>query len=94
MNKAKDHANKVEKDWADKAYIKLKEYLIITNGNQFMCEDVREYASKSISEPPSKRAWGAIIVKAKKEGIIEHCGFSQVSNPTAHRANASLWRAI
>lgn len=60
----------------------------------FMTEDVRAYAlAKGLPNPPSKRAWGSIIVKAKKNRIIKFVGYDQVNNPKAHRANAARWRA-
>ena len=59
----------------------------------FMCEDVRK-AWEDNGNPPTKngRAWGAIISRAAREGIIVHVGYNRVSNPKAHRANASVWR--
>ena len=90
--KAVSHADSVHDDWSDRAYAVLKDFLTIADGKTFMCEDVREFASNYLPEPPTKRAWGAIIMRARKNGIIQHCGFGQVTNPRAHRANASLWK--
>ena len=90
--KAITHANKEHEDWYAMAYSALKDYLLMIDGRTFMCEDVREYASNILPDPPTNRAWGAIIVRARKDGIIKHCGFNQVSNPRAHRANASMWK--
>lgn len=83
--------NRIEA-WSDRAYFILMEF-ISRQTDVFMGEDVREYAGKrGLPEPPSKRAWGAVMARAKKEGLIVFSGYSQVSNPKAHRANASLWR--
>lgn len=90
--RAVSHANATHAEWSEKAYKVLKDFLTMTRGNTFMCEDVREFAINYLPEPPTKRAWGSIIVRAKKDGIIKHCGFGQVTNPRAHRANASLWK--
>jgi hypothetical protein len=70
----------------------LKDFIQFSDGKPFMCEDVREYASNHLPTPPTNRAWGAIILRAKKDGIIKHYGFGQVTNPRAHRANASMWK--
>ena len=62
---------------------------------QFMAEEVRVAAEDSgqIEIPPSKRAWGSVIAKAKRDKIITHIGYNQVDNPLAHKANASVWRS-
>lgn len=86
------HADDVYQDWQEVAYKMLKDFIEFSDGKPFMCEDVREYASAVLPDPPTKRAWGAIIMRGKKNGIIKHCGFGQVTNPRAHRANASLWK--
>lgn len=91
--RAVKHADDVYEDWQEIAYKMLKEFIEFSDGKPFMCEDVRRFASNSnLKEPPTNRAWGAIIKRADKDGIIKHCGFGQVSNPRAHRANASLWK--
>jgi len=77
--------------WARDAYMHFYNYCV-ENGKPFMVEEIREYAErKGLAVPPSRRAWGSIVVKAKKNGWIEHVGYGQVSNPHAHRANASMW---
>ena len=82
--------NKIE-DWSVSAFNFLMAFLAESEG-EFMAEDVREYAkSRGLEDPPSKRAWGSIIIKAKKQGLIGFVRLSQVSNPKAHRANASVW---
>ena len=61
----------------------------------FLCEEVRLYAeANGLPQAPSNRAWGGIILNAKKIGWIKHLGYSQVKNPRAHMANASLWVGV
>lgn len=95
IDRAVTHANKVHPDWADAAYDILKVYVQQTN-NPFMCEDVRRFAADKfmLPDPPTHRAWGSIMHKAKKEQLIKHCGYNQVKNPKAHQANASLWEKL
>lgn len=84
-------ANRKRSGWADDAYEALYEYV---NGQDkaFLAEEVRDWAeSNGLDIPPSKRAWGAIFVKAKNAGIIRACGFRATSNPRAHRTPATLW---
>lgn len=91
---AVNYANQVHEGWSDKAYALLVQFVHSGRG-EFMCEDVRHYAKAyGLPEAPNNRAWGSIIARAsKKEKIIQHVRFGQVSNPRAHRANASVWMA-
>lgn len=91
MDQAIENADRRVFDWSMSAYSILKDFLKKHN-LPFMAEDVRNYASRlGLEEPPSKRSWGSLIVKAKKEGLIKFIKYSQVSNSLAHRANASVW---
>lgn len=90
--RAVSHADSYYENWSDIAYKMLQEFIAFSDGKPFMCEDVREFAKQTLPEPPTKRAWGAIILRGKKNGIIKHYGFGQVANPTAHKANASMWK--
>lgn len=92
IQKAVDHANEVHDRWADEAYEHFKMYL--NNhpiGFKFMIEDFREYSRGFLPSPPSKRAFGVLAVRAKRDELIKKAGYGQVSNPSAHRANASVW---
>ena len=68
INQAINNANITHENWADIAYDILKVYLE-NNDKDFMCEDIRNFAVGrfNLPEPPTKRAWGAIILKAKKK---------------------------
>ena len=92
IKQALDHANKVSNLWADEAFNVLKKYLL-RRKKPFMCEDVRQFAEEKtdLDLPPSNRAWGGVIQRAKHKGLIKHFGYFQVSNPKAHKANASIW---
>ncbi len=90
MQRAVDHADRVVDSWSDKAYKLLKIY-IITKLTAFQCEDFRGWCKNKIEEPPSKRAFGAVIVRAKKNLLIKHVGYGVVENPKAHRTPASIW---
>ena len=87
-----DHANMKHDGWADKAYELLMQF-ISWHKAAFLCETLRLYAETEglLPAPPSNRAYGAIILRAKREGAIVHAGYAQVHNPKAHMANASLW---
>ena len=90
IKKALDNANNTHDKWSDKAYDFLLKY--IKYQNQFMTEDVRVASEKAIPKPPSNRAWGSVILKAAKSGLINRVGFANVKNAKAHKTPASVWR--
>ena len=57
-----------------------------------MTEDVRLASEKEIPMPPSNRAWGGIVVRASKAGLISRVGFSNVKNAKAHKTPATVWK--
>lgn len=81
--------------WQNEAYRLLKQFVKTSDPFRvFLVEDVRAFAKdQGLPDPPSNRAWGGIVVKAKKEGVVKQVGYSQVKNPTAHKANAALWQS-
>jgi len=92
IKQAIDHADQKDSKWSEKAYKFLTAY-IGSCGRDFMVEDVRRAADwAGLTEPPSKRAWGGIIVRAKKAGLISRAGFRQVKNPKAHCTPATVWK--
>ena len=91
IKQAEDHANQYE-NWSVKAYTFLLYY--IQQKKEFMTEEMREASKGSVPDPPSARAWGGIIVRAVKNGLIKRKGYGQVKNPKAHRANASVWETV
>lgn len=92
MKKAEESAERKEFGWSDKAMIYVEKYCRMFD--EFTGESVRIYAeAMGIPEPPHKRAWGAIMLKAAKRGLIRKIGTQSVSNPKAHCAIATLWKA-
>ena len=90
IKKAIDNANSTHEKWSDKAYKFLLDY--IKSHQEFMTEDLRIASEKEISKPPSNRAWGGIILRAVRAGLIHRVGFSSVKNVKAHRTPATVWR--
>jgi hypothetical protein len=90
MQQALDNANRVEETWSEKAYSFLLSY--IKNNKTFMTEEVRIASEEYFAPPPSNRAWGAIIVKAVKNGLISRIGYKSVTNPKAHCTPAAVWQ--
>lgn len=91
MESAVNHANNVHPNWGDRAYNYLMYF--IRNNDRFMTEDVRRAAAEiNFPDPPSQRAWGAVIIKAVKAGKIRRAGYAAVKNPKAHGTPASVWQ--
>ena len=99
IKKAVSHADQVTEKWSEKAYEKLKLFLsreINTTQNfEFMTEQFREFCEVTyLDDPPSLRAFGGIMAKAAKAGLIERIGYDNVTNPKAHATPATIWRRV
>ena len=90
IKQAVNHANNKHDKWSDKAYKFLLSY--IKSQHEFMTEDLREASEKKIPKPPSNRAWGGIILRAVRAGLITRDRFSNVKNVKAHKTPATVWR--
>ncbi|MGE5944096.1 MAG: hypothetical protein ACM31G_07135 [Flavobacteriales bacterium] len=92
MNQAIETANHVHEKWSDKAFNFLLEF--IKTNKVFMAEDVRTEAENKIEIPPSDRAWGGIMYRARMSGLIKRSGFAMVKNPKAHCTPATVWQVV
>jgi len=95
INQAIEHANEVHQEWSEMAFDYLKKFLIKQGGEPFLTEELRISAYENrIPMPPSDRAWGGIVVRAAKSGLIARVGFRNVNNHKAHCTPASLWKKV
>lgn len=85
------HANQVHEKWSDQAYKFALDY--IKFHTSFQCEDMRLASIGFVPEPPSKRAFGGVIMHLAKEGKITKIGYSSVDNTKAHMAFAAVWKS-
>ena len=90
IKQAINNANDTHEKWSEKAYKFLTDY--IKSHHEFMTEDARLASEKEIPLPPSNRAWGGIILRAVKAGLITRDRFSNVKNAKAHKTPATVWR--
>lgn len=93
MKRSLESAERVNPGWQEKAYWYFK-YWIRYQKQPFKMESFREWCKDLIPEPPSLRAFGAIVRRAKKEGLIKHIDYTQTENPKSHQANCSLWQRV
>lgn len=92
MKQAVENAESRHEDWAARAYAALQNFIDERAGLDFMAEDVRRWATE-VPVPPSNRAWGAVILRGARSGIIKQVGYGKTTNKLAHRTPASIWRA-
>ena len=92
IKRATDHANRVEPRWADTAYAFLEGYA--ARHASFTSEDVRIAGAGLIPEPPDKRAFGGVMLRAARGGLIAHHGFAVARDPRVHCNTVRVWRSL
>lgn len=91
---AVDHAESEAPGWSGRALDMLRRY-IAEVGGAFQAEDVREWGKmQGLDDPPHKRAWGGVIVRAKNIGLIRFVKYENVQNRQAHATPASVWQGV
>jgi len=93
MKRALQHAEELEEGWNVKALDFLYVYAK-KNPGRFSGEMVRLEAKGIVPDPPSLRTWGAVLLQGSRRGWIKQVGYTKVTNPAAHQANAALWESL
>lgn len=92
MNRAVEHADRVNQHWSVEAGQLLRIYAQINH--EFMTEDLRVWAhKKGLPLPPDPRAWGAVVQAAVRDGIIIRDRFAMTKIPPAHATPRPVWRS-
>jgi len=92
IKRAIDNANAVERDWEEMAYDFFVNVFLKHTKGAFQCEDYRAACKGIVPDPPSLRAYGGIITRAKHAGLIRKAGPPKpVKNPKAQMAFAAVW---
>lgn len=83
--------------WKDLALDKVLDFI----GGKSMVEtffgtDVREFAhANGLPQPEDTRAWGGVMKRAEKAGLVKHAGYGLSPNPASHKSPVTVWqRAI
>lgn len=85
---AVDHAEAETPGWVEMAIEYLKKY----PKKELMAEELRKWAhQQGLPSPPHARAWGSVIIVARKRGLISHAGYRNTENPKSHATPASVW---
>jgi len=94
MRRAVEHANRVSQKWSERALSLVVEYA--TRHESFRTEHVRVSAELSGFEvPPSRRAWGSVMVVAARKNIIRRSGFAMSAQQgNSHPTPVAFWKSL
>lgn len=92
-NRAAAKADRACSQWSDRALDFLKRWASLRGKEPFMTEDVRMAAEESDTyvPPPDGRAWGAVILRAKAQGLVTHLTYAPNKDPSCHGSPKSVW---
>ena len=80
VQRAADHANRVESEWTGQALGMLTAYATSAS-EPFLIEQVRAWAEKhGLPEPPDARSWGAVTRRAAAKRLIEKVGYAPAAS--------------
>jgi len=80
--------------WCEAAGMWLAMYTNRHHG-EFMSDDVASFAyAHGLPYPRDGRAWGAVMLKAQKDGLIEKVAVMAVKKPCAHCRPGNVWRKV
>jgi hypothetical protein len=88
------HADRVTGgEWTARAWDFFMDFAVRQKGEPFMTEDVRAKAERywAVPKAPDQRAWGAIVKRASKAGLIRHVGYAPNKSPNCHGSPKSVW---
>ena len=92
IERAVTHADRIYGDWSESAYRFLLTFLReIREGKIFKSEDVVTKSAGIIPVPPDARAWGGIMMRARKAGLIRNVGHAPSEVAAHHKGDKKLW---
>ena len=89
------HADSQSAGWLARA-TGLAEQFVINHVDlpSFQAIELRSYAeAQGLTSPPDARAWGHVMRRLKKNGVIESIGTGKSSDPKQHNGFITEWRA-
>ncbi len=89
------HADSQSAGWLARA-TGLAEQFVINHVDlpSFQAIELRSYAeAQGLTSPPDARAWGHVMRRLKKNGVIESVGTGKSSGPKQHNGFITEWRA-
>lgn len=91
MDRAHQHAERLDMDWPDTAYAFLVRYAR-ANAELEGWQVTNEAKRLGYASPADDRAWGSVYRRAMKEGVIEVCGVGR--NPNRHASICPRYRSL
>lgn len=91
-NLAADHMDRLTSDqWTAEAYAFLLQFS--ADGKIFQAYQLREAAAGKVPSHPDgdPRAWGAIILAAKRNGVIKALGYARTDHRASHGRQEQQW---
>ena len=83
-------ANRAGNEWTKLAFNAFKRYA--RKHKTFTTESVRN-ANPSLPEPTDPRAWGHVVLMAKKEMIVTPDGWECAKNKNVHARPVTRWKS-
>ena len=83
--------------WSDDAYRCLQIFIRYAGPEvTFMAEEARWYAHEGmeLDQPPDPRAWGHVMLRAAKAGLLQRDGYAPSSAASRHKGPATVWRIL
>lgn len=90
MKAAAEHADRVLDDWQERTYELLLKFIEQRGDAPFLVEEFRHWGRYTIRQPPDGRAFGSVIARARKSGIIVSIGARPAAS--SNRSLKVLWQ--
>lgn len=91
IHRATAHADRVNPKWSDDAYAFLERHA--RTSPLFTTEDVRAASAGEVPDPPDSRAWGGVVLRAVRAGLLELDGYMTARDPKVHCNVVKRWRS-
>lgn len=93
MRRSELHQESVRQGWHDDAYQMLIAYA--HEHYEWTTELLRRFAEDAgLDSAVNASAWGSVILRARREKLIEFAGYESSSNPSRHLAPVRIWRRV
>jgi hypothetical protein len=73
--------------WVDQALLALR--ALASTGRAFQCWDLVD--GYGLPEPSSTAAWGALMRRAKAQGLVRRIGYEQSRRPETKGSAVAVW---
>lgn len=90
IENATQHANRVRREWSAQADAYAKMMIARRGFKPFLLEEIVEASKRDgVPQPPDGRAWGGVIIRLAKEGLVRKMGYGAAK--TSNTSPKVLW---